>query len=143
MSPAHAPTDPEALVREYLRARYEWEREAVRRSDRAQADGTLKAALLQIQAEYESIVRHFCAPDVLRWVGNKSFGSPPDVNPEATKLEAPERSARGWTLVTHEEVDPFVGEQTYEYDIEALGDRLVLTDRRTRDVDGSWIRHLL
>jgi hypothetical protein len=142
-SSAHAQTDPEVLIREYLRARFQWEHDAVARSERAQADGTLKQTLAQTQSEYEEIVRAFCAPDVLRWVGNKAFGSPPDVNPAATRIDAPLRSRRGWIVTTHESVDPFVGEQTYVYDIEQLDDRLVLTDRSTQDLDGRWIRRLL
>jgi hypothetical protein len=131
------------MLREHLRARYEWELQAISRYSRAQAEGGLAEALRHTQLEYESIIRRYCAPEVLQWIGNKSYGSPPEVNPDATRFDEPQRRDRGWTVTTHEIVDPDVGEQTFVYDIDSAAGRLVLADRRTQDSDGRWIRRLL
>ena len=85
----------------------------------------------------------YCVPDVLGWVGNKSYGSPPDVNPDATRMEVPQPHRRGWIVETHETVDPDLGEMTFVYEIESRGDRLLLADRKTQDAGGRWIRRLL
>ena len=131
------------FVLSYLDARYRWEVAATRALGRAEGTQALDFVIKKVQDEYRGLLREFCSEAIVGLDLAAALRDPPSVDATKTSL-ASVRTRGGRVIVaTSEATDPRGDVETFEYVLERAGDRFVLADRRTRNLNGRWIHRVL
>ncbi len=145
---------PEEFVREFLVAYRDWELEAARKEEAAEAEMRRHAEDLDnhhcdddpgpaIAAQYQALLARFLTPRRQSQKFGPNWQSPPraDVNRTVFTGVVPGRGRA--TVSTLEEGHPVLPPNKCEYVLALVEGHWRLDDRRVCDYDGRWIRLVL
>jgi hypothetical protein len=128
----------------YLKDREDWERRSHADYEAAIDDGTSSAVLDRIIAERSRFLSQHLTKSAADGAPSGTFGDPAGVQAKTTVILSSEISPnRIATVRTRERSLTPGGSQEFVYELleEPLGWRI--SDRRTQDDRGRWIRHLV
>lgn len=130
-------------VTRYFVARERWERRAHRDFQAAMANESLSDATDRIESAYGQLADEFFDMNARTRKDSLTFGDPPSVQADSTRIMSIDLSKPGNAIVTTiEKSNGPEGKATHEYRMRKQGGRWGLVDRRVQS-DGVWIRQLL